>query len=351
MMTDMLAERQQNILVAVIGEYISTAEPVGSRTIARKYDFGISSATIRNIMADLEDLGFLIQPHTSAGRIPTDKGFRSYVDHLESSRRAVENVNSFNIEEMLHAETELGSFMKKATELLSTLSHQAGIVLAPNLKSLVCRHIDFIKLGNSQVLVIFIAESGLVQKRVIRLDEDITQDTLDTTSKLVTTELMGLSLAEIRAKLVCMMETEKAHFDQLFARAIKLSQEFFADETEEGELYVGGTLNMMNQPEFADLEKMKHLFQTFEEKRLLIKILDKCLDDEEEQVKVIIGNENTVADTKDLSFVISSYKYGDRALGVVGIIGPKRMNYAQIIPIVDHTAKAVSRLLTDRLET
>lgn len=353
MSNDMLGERQQKILVAVIGEYIATAEPVGSRTIARKYDFAISPATIRNIMADLEELGLLVQPHTSAGRIPTDQGFRFYVDHLGSSRRSVEAVNSFQIEAVLHAENELGSLMKKATELLSTLSQQASIVLAPNLKSLVCRHIDFIKLSQAQVLVIFISESGLVQKRVIHLPDDISQDTLDQISRLATTELMGLSLSAIRAKLVRMMETEKAHFDQLFARAITLSQEFFADQTDtrESELYVGGALNMMNQPEFADLDRMKALFETFEEKRLLIRILDQCLEDTEDQVKVIIGNENTVVDAKDLSFVISSYKYGDQALGVVGIIGPKRMDYTQIIPIVAHTAQAVSRLLTERRET
>jgi len=348
---DVLGGRQQKILVAVVCEYISTAEPVGSRRIARKYEFGISPATIRNIMADLEDMGFLIQPHTSAGRIPTDKGLRFYVDHLDSSRRSVEEMGFFNIEEMLNVETELGNLMKKATELLSSLSNQAGLVLVPNLKSMVCRHIDFIKLSNSQVLVIFISESGLVQKRAIRLAEDISQDTLDKISKLVTTELMGLSLSEIRAKLVKIMETEKIHFDKLLARAIKLSQEFFSSGTDDSELYVGGTFNMMSQPEFTDLEKMKNLFKTFEEKRLLINILDKCLEDDEEQVKVIIGNESTIADMKDLSFVISSYKYGERTLGVVGIIGPKRMDYVQIIPIVDSTAKVVSRLLTDWMET
>jgi heat-inducible transcriptional repressor len=354
MIQEILGDRQQKILVAVVCEYISTADPVGSRTIARKYDFGISPATIRNIMADLDEMGFLVQPHTSAGRIPTDKGFRFYIDHLDSSRRAAEEINFFTIEEALHAETELGNLMKKVTELLSSLSHQAGVVLVPNLKNMVCRHIDFVKLSNSQVLVIFISESGLVQKRVIRLEEDISQDTLDKVSKLVTAELMGLRLSEIRAKLVEMLETEKAHFDQLFARAVKLSQEFFASETDDSELtelYVGGTLNMMNQPEFADLEKMKNLFRTFEEKRLLIRILDKCLEEEDkERVKVIIGDENIAADVRDLSFVISSYKYGDRALGVVGIIGPKRMDYLQVIPIVDHTAKAISRLLTDRME-
>jgi heat-inducible transcriptional repressor len=348
---DSLGERQQKILIAVICEYISTADPVGSRTIARKYDFGISPATIRNIMADLEDMGFLLQPHTSAGRIPTDKGFRFYVDRLESFRHSVEEVEFLNIEEFLHGENELGNLMRKATELLSELSNQAGVVLAPKLRNLVCRHIDFIRLSNSQVLVIFISESGLVQKRTIRLEEDISQDTLDKVSKLVTTELMGLSLSEIRTKLVRMMETEKAHFDKLLARAIKLSQEFFLGETDDSELYVGGTSNMMDQPEFANLEKMKNLFKTFEEKRLLINILDKCLEDDEKKVKVIIGNESTIADMNDLSFVISSYKYGDRALGVVGIIGPKRMDYMQVIPIVGHTAKAVSRLLTDRMES
>jgi heat-inducible transcriptional repressor len=344
-----IGEREQKVLFAVIAEYIATAEPVGSRTIARKHAFGLSPATIRNIMADLEEVGLLIQPHTSAGRIPTDKGFRLYVDYLENFRQVAEDLTSQNIAEVLHGETELGTLMKKVTELLSALSKQAGVILAPHLKGMVCRHIDFVKLTNSQVLVIFITASGLVQKRVIRLDEDIAQDTLDQISKLVTNELMGLSLIAIRAKLVQMLKTEKMQFDALFASAMILSQQFFAEEAteEQSELYVGGTLNMINQPEFADVEKMKTLFRTFEEKRLLIHILDKCLEDDGEQVKVIIGNENPVADTADLSFVVSSYKYGDRAVGVIGVIGPKRMNYMQVIPIVDYTAKTISRLLSD----
>lgn len=346
-----LAEREQHVLFAVIGEYIATAEPVGSRTIARKYEFGLSPATIRNIMSDLEEIGLLLQPHTSAGRIPTDKGFRVYVDHLEHTRQAFEKLSSSSIEEVLHGETELGTLMKKATEILSALSKQAGVFLAPNLRSMICRHIDFIKLNNSQVLVIFISESGMVHKRTIRLDRDISQDILDKISKLITTELMGLSLSEIRKKLLQMMKTEKAQFDELLSRAIQLSQEFFSDDVEESELYVGGTLNMMSQPEFADVEKMKVLFKTFEEKRLLIDILDKCLDENGEQVKVIIGNENPIVSTQDLSFVISSYKSGERTLGVVGVVGPKRMNYMHVIPIVEHTAKTVSRLLTDRIET
>lgn len=345
-----LSDRQQNILFAVICEYISTAEPVGSRTISRKYDFNLSAATIRNIMADLEDIGLLLQPHTSAGRIPTDQGFRFYVDHLENSRKMTVDLRALKIDEALYTESGLGNLMKKATELLSSLSHQAGLVLAPNLKSMICRHIDFIKLSNSQVLVIFISESGLVHKRAIRLEEDISQDILDKISKLVTTELMGLSLSEIRKKLVSMMETEKARFDQFLARAIKLSQEFFAEEIEESEVYIGGTFNMMSQPEFADIEKMRVLFKTFEEKRLLINILDKCLEEGNTDVKVIIGNEHSDEDTKDLSFVVSSYTYGERTLGVIGVVGPKRMNYMHVIPIVDYTAKTVSRLLTDRMD-
>ncbi|PIE35061.1 heat-inducible transcription repressor HrcA [candidate division KSB3 bacterium] len=347
----MLDDRQSKILIAVVCDYITTADPVGSRTIARKYGFGLSPATIRNIMADLEDMGFLTQPHTSAGRVPTDRGFRFYVDRLDLFQKSLEELTSSQIEGVLHSETELGNLIKKATDLLSQLSNQAGLVLGPNLKNTICRHIDFIKLNNSQVLVIFIAESGLVHKRVIVLEEEISQDVFDKMSKLITTELMGLSLAKIRAKLVGMMENEKSQFDHLYAQAIKLSQQFFDDEDQdESELYVGGTFNMISQPEFMDVEKMRHLFKAFEEKRLLIHILDECLGEDPDGTRVIIGEENLVDDMQDLSFVLSSYKYGDRSLGVIGIIGPKRMNYTQVIPIVEYTANTVSRLLTERIE-
>lgn len=346
-----LEERQSKVLIAVVCGYIATAEPVGSRTIAKKYELGVSPATIRNIMADLDEMGFLVQPHTSAGRIPTDKGFRFYVDHLEKTKTALEEMTSLNIEQVLHTEPELGHLMKKTSDVLSQLSRQAGLVLAPKLKHTVCRHIDFIRLHNSKILVIFISESGLVHKRVIFLDEEISQDVLDKISRLITNELMGLSLSEIRQKIATIMKTEKTQFDHFLARAIKLSQQFFLDEVEEDELYVGGTFNMMNQPEFADVEKMRQLFKAFEEKRLLIRILDKCFHDEDEQPIVLIGEENHIEDMKDLSLVLSSYKYGERALGVVGIIGPKRMDYTQVIPIVEYTAKTVSRLLTERGES
>lgn len=352
---DHLADREQQILFAVIGEYITTAEPVGSRTISRKYEFGLSPATIRNIMADLEDAGFLLQPHTSAGRIPTDKGFRLYVDYLEHTRDTFNELAAPSLEHILNGGSELSTLMKKATEILSALSKQAGVFLAPNLRSVICRHIDFIKLHASQVLVIFISESGMVHKRTIRLDSDASQELLDKISKLVTSEFMGLTLAEIRAKLVTMMTSEKSRFDALLTQALTLSQAFFSndlsDDADDSELYVGGTLNMMSQPEFADIEKMKSLFKTFEEKRVLINILDKCLDENDEQVKVIIGNESALANTQDLSFVMSSYKSGERILGVVGVVGPKRMNYIQVIPIVEQTAKIVSRVLTERADT
>jgi heat-inducible transcriptional repressor len=346
-----LEGRQSNILVAVVCNYISTAEPVGSRTIARKYDFGISPATIRNIMADLEESGFLAQPHTSAGRVPTDKGFRFYVDHLDRSLQSLEDFVSFNIEDILHNEAELGNMMKKTTDLLSRLSHQAGLMLAPNLKNTVCRHIDFIKLNNSQTLVIFISESGHVHKRVIRLSEDIPQDTFDQMSRLITNELMGLSLTKIRSKLMGMLNAEKSQFDALYARAVKLSQQFFDEEDDDSELYLGGTFNMMNHPEFADVEKMKALFQAFEEKRILLSVIDKCLEEDLKGAKVIIGEENSIADMQDLSFVLSSYNYGERSLGVVGIIGPKRMDYTQVIPMVEYTARTISRLLTNQIES
>lgn len=346
-----LEERQNKVLVAVVCTYISTAEPVGSRTIAKKYDIGVSSATVRNIMADLDEMGFLVQPHTSAGRIPTDKGFRFYVDHLEKTQKTLEEIMSLNIEQVLHTESELGNLMKKTSDVLSQLSNQAGLVLAPKLKHTVCRHIDFIRLHSSKILVIFISEAGLVHKRVIMLEEKISQDVLDKISKLITEELIGLSLSEIRTKLVKMMKTEKLQFDHLFAQAMKLSQQFFLDDVEEDELYVGGTFNMMNQPEFADIEKMKLLFKAFEEKRLLIHILDQCLDEGDDQAIVLIGEENHIKGMKDLSLVLSSYRYGERALGAVGIIGPKRMDYTQIIPIVEYTAKTISRLLTERGES
>ncbi len=338
-----LTDREREVLRVIIQDYISSAEPVGSRSIARKYGFRLSPATIRNVMADLAQLGFLAQPHTSAGRVPTDLGYRFYVDSL-MDRRPLSRAEEGMIERQLRLLGEVEDLMREATKLLSGLSRSVGLVLAPRVDQLTVKRIEFVHLSAERVLVILIATSGQVHHKMVILDEVIPQEELNKIARLLNTLVEGLSLSGVRQLLVKRMAEEKAMYDELLRRALELGQKSFAEETE-GEVYIGGTANFMHQPEFADIEKMRSIFAAFEEKSKLVKILDRCLV--LEGLTIIIGSENVVPELQDLSLVTAPYWCGEHLLGTLGVIGPTRMEYSKIVPLVDFTAKLVSRHLTE----
>lgn len=341
-----LSERNKAILLAIVHSHIATAEPVGSRTVSKNYDLGLSPATIRNTMADLEEMGLLAQPHTSAGRIPTDQGYRVYVDNLVNipplSKAETKHIDQ-SLKENL---TEFAQIMETTSKMLSVISRQAGLVFLPKLSSSVFKHIEFIRMRSNQALAIFVTESGLVHNKIIELDEDISQDKLESISHYLNQEFAGMTLREIRHRVQEMMRKEKEEYDNLLKKAIQLSQRTFSDQTDlAGEIYLGGTVNILDQPEFAsNIEKMKAIFKAFEEKSNLIKLLDKCI--EGEGIRILIGSESMIEEMQDCSLVTHAYKFGDKTVGTLGIIGPKRMEYPRIIAIVDYTAKAVSRLLS-----
>ncbi len=339
-----LTARQREVLRTVIQDYIHTAEPVGSRRVARQYGFRLSPATIRTIMADLVELGYLAQPHTSAGRIPTDLGYRYYVDSLMDRRplsRAEENI----IEKRFRpARGEVEGLMRETTRVLSSLSRSVGVVLAPRWDHLAVRRIEFVQLSGGRILVILIAKSGQVQHKVVTIDETIPKEELNRIARLLN-ELLeeGKTLSQVRQLLVRKMSEEKALYDELLRKAFTLSQK----SLEEGEVYIGGTTNIMGQPEFTDIEKMRAIFAAFEEQSKLVKILDQCLA--HEGLTITIGLENRVLELQGVSLVTAPYWCGDELLGALGVIGPTRMEYSKIIPLVDFTAKLVSRYLTEQV--
>ncbi|MFQ5881940.1 MAG: heat-inducible transcriptional repressor HrcA [Candidatus Methylomirabilales bacterium] len=339
-----LTERQREVLRAIIQDYISSAEPVGSRSVARRYGFRLSPATIRNIMADLADLGYLAQPHTSAGRVPTDLGYRFYVDSL-MDRRPLTRAEEGVIEKRFRpVRGELEELMREATKLLSGLSRSVGVVLAPRMDQLVVKRIEFVHLSGERILVVLITKSGQVQHKMVVLDEVILQEELNKIARLLNTLLEGMTLSRVRQLLVKKMAEEKAMYDELLCRALKLGQKSFEGEAE-GEVYIGGTANIMHQPEFADIEKMRSIFAAFEGKSKLVKILDQCLV--REGLAIIIGSENAVRELQRLSLVTAPYWCSEDLLGTLGVIGPTRMEYSKIIPLVDYTARLVSRYLTE----
>lgn len=341
-MTQTLTDRDREVLEAIITDYIQSAEPVGSRTVSKKSEIRLSAATIRNVMADLEEMGFLTQPHTSAGRVPTDRAFRFYVDSILEVRKLT-SVDRDRIEMGFQDEgMDKNEIMKRASSLLSLLSRQTGVILAPRFGSNIFKHIEFIKLREKTILVIIVCKSGEVQNKLIESDEHMSQDELDKYSRYLTEIMGGLNLVEAKRKILDEMKKEKVLFDKLMYRALQLSQKALEDEGG-GDLYIEGKTNILQSPEFADLEKMRTLLQAFEEKTKIVKLLDKALL--AEGMQIFIGAENEFNEMKDCSMIAAPYSRENFTLGTLGIIGPTRMDYPGIIPIVDYTARIVGKIL------
>ncbi len=341
----MLNARQREVLRAIVVDYIRTAEPVGSRTIARKYGFALSPATIRNIMADLEESGYLAQPHTSAGRIPTDRGYRLYVDSL-MSRRALRVEEVQRIEPGVGPATgEVEDLLREAGKLLSALSPYVALVMAPRFAENRFRRVEFVTLTRDRVLVILLADTGHVHHKVVAVDEEIPQDRMDALARDMSDLLQGHTLQEVRDLLITRMAEDKALYDRLLARVLRLGARALEGEAE-GEVYVAGAAHLADQPEFADIAKMKKLFAAFEEKSKLVKILNECLSGAE--IKIFIGSELPVRGIQDLSVIAAPYRQGDRPLGALGVLGPTRMDYGRALALVQTTANLLTRALSEQ---
>jgi heat-inducible transcriptional repressor len=340
-MNDILSERSRQILEAVIDDYIRTAEPVGSRTVTRRHGLALSPATVRNVMSDLEEMGFLSSPHTSAGRVPTDKAFRFYVDSLLQIR-AITEIQQEEIRRQYQVPgRDVGEILKETSRILSSISNYIGIVVAPRFAANVFRQIEFVKLCGKRILVILVSESGIVQNRVIEADEDLSSEDLVRMTNYLNDLLHGLTISEVKARIVREMEDEKVRYDKLLTRALKLSEVTLEESA--ADVFIEGQVNILEQPEFADVERMKEIFHTFEEKSQLINLLDCCM--KADRVNIFIGSENFLSRMNQMSVITASYASGPNTLGVLGVIGPTRMGYDRVIPIVDYTARMLSELL------
>jgi len=337
-----MEERNKQILTSVINEYVLTAEPVGSRKLAKKYNINLSSATIRNVMSDLEDMGLLHQPHTSAGRIPTEKALRFYVNSILKVKDLKLREKDRIRKRYQFSELEASAIIKQTSEVLSVLSHQMSIISAPKIIGTVLKHIEFIKISTNRILVIFVSQSGFVQNRIVEDKEDISQDELDKYTNYLGDILVGISLEEVREKLDEEMQKEKITYDRLLSKALQLSKKALAEELEP-ELYLGGKINLLESPEFSEVGRMKTLLQALEEKNLLLTLLDKTMD--AEGVQIFIGSEVQLSDMQTLSIITSPYRQGKNVVGALGIIGPTRMDYLKLIPIVEYSAQLVTEFL------
>jgi len=340
-MAEQLSDRAKRILEAVIEDYIATAEPVGSRSITRNHELALSPATVRNVMSDLEEMGLLTSPHTSSGRIPTDKAYRLYVNSiLEVKHIARDNRQEIQRRCRL-AGKDMGQVLKETSRLLSTTSSYMGVVMAPRLAANVFHQIEFVKLSSRRILAIMVSQNGTVQNRLIQTEEEIVQEDLVRMANYLNELLQGLTIAQVRERLLQEMQSEKVRYDSMMSKALSLSEQTIS--TDGPELFIEGQANILEQPEFADAAKMREIFRTFEQKSLLLDLLDRSM--QAEGVHIFIGSESHLLKMESMSLITSTYMTGKDTVGVLGVIGPTRMGYGRVIPIVDYTAKLISRLL------
>jgi heat-inducible transcriptional repressor len=338
-----LDERNREVLKSLIQLHIATGEPVGSENLSRVLTRSLSPATIRNIMADLEKMGYLDHPHTSAGRMPTDEGYRVYVDCL-MSHEPLPPKDAAAIESGIgRSESSTHQVMENASQILSRLSRNAGFVLMPDIAKAAFMHVDLVRLPQPKILVVMVSRTGLVTNKLIEVDEEISQEELQACANYLNAHFAGMTLAAIRARLLEMMGEDKALYDSLLKHVVSVGERAFAGQDEGGRVYLDGTSNILDQPEFDDVDRMRTLFKTFEEKGRLVRILNACISGD--GLRVIIGHENPDPNLRDLALVTAGYPLeGDAGFGL-GVMGSTRMQYAHVIAIVDHVARAVGKAL------
>jgi heat-inducible transcriptional repressor len=338
--TDILeTDRTRKILAAIVQEYVTSAEPVGSGTLARRYGFDVSPATIRNTMADLEEMGYLSQPHTSAGRVPTSKAFRYYVDSILDVRRLTPYERK-SIRRSYHLYAlNMNQALRETCRILSAASNYLGLVIAPRMSEMRFKHIQFVRLAPFQVLAIFVTTTGVIHSKSLEMEEDLDQGYLDKMTRYLGTVLSGLTLLQVKNRILEEMQQEKTAYDKLMQRALKLGKRALAD-TDDRELFVEGAARILEAPEFSNIEKMKNLLEALEEKGFLLKLLEKSF--QTTGVQLVIGTEFDHQEMEDCTLVTASYGSLDSPQGTVGVIGPVRMNYSRVIPLVNYTAELLT---------
>jgi heat-inducible transcriptional repressor len=342
-----LSPRDREILRDIILTYLLSGEPVSSRAVSKQGRLGLSAATIRNVMADLEEWGYLMHPHTSAGRLPTPAAYHLFIDSMMEARPLPARERRY-IHGTLSATTHTDGeqLMEVATRLLSELSQQVGIVVTPALGDTVLQAIEFVPVAPRKVLCVVVSASGFVDNKVIETDEEITREDLLRISNYLTEHFTGKSLREVRERLLRLMVEERVMVDRMLARAIDLAREGLALESGR-EVLVDGASTLLARPELSDVQRVRRMFEAFTDKARLVKLLNRCLDGG--GMRVLIGDDSDLTSELDFSLVASPYGSGDHPLGILGIFGPSRMQYQKVIPLVHYLSETLSRALAGEL--
>jgi heat-inducible transcriptional repressor len=337
-----LDKREQKVLQAIIHHYISTGKPVGSKVLTRHYNFDLSSATIRNIMAKLEKTGYLGHPHTSAGRVPTDAGYRFYVDRLVQIQKLAHEEASLIQHEYETHRREVEKIMQQTSRMLSMLSNYTAFVLPPLLKATTFKRIELIYLERKKILVLFITDADFVKHKIVELSEEIEPELLQKASNYFNQELTGLNLGEIKRFISGELNKTRIPDFKLLNFMHKVTRRIFDFDQKES-IYLEGASNIVGHPDFGDYEKIRSVFEIIEERETFSKLLYERMKDN--GVKVLIGKENPCKQMQECSLITSTYKAGTNAVGVLGIIGPKRMEYPKMIALVNFVSKLVNEVL------
>jgi len=327
----MLDDRKLTILNAIIRTYLETGEPVGSRTISKYTDLQLSSATIRNEMSDLEEMGYIIQPHTSAGRIPTDKGYRFYVDQLVNEKtQQVTTLNSL----MIARTNRMEEILKQVVRMLATNTNYTTLISSPSYKGNKVKFIQLSRLNEHQLLNVVVIEGNIVKNHIIDLEEDITEEQVLKLNLLLNTRLNGLTLAEINLGLISNIKQEAGGYTEVVSDVLDTIADVIRAETDENmEIYTSGANNIFRYPELADSSRASQLIGAIEDKSGLADLVKMTQEDKSDEtgIQVYIGEESAVESMKDCSVVTATYDLGDGMQGTIGIIGPKRMDYEKVM--------------------
>ena len=340
-----LSERDRAILKAVILAYVVEAEPVSSRSVAKRSDLGLSPATIRNVMADLADTGYLSQPHTSAGRVPTSAAYHLFIEEMMVGSSLPAPLRRYIRDHLRTPPGDADELMEATTHLLSELSSQVGIVVTPAMGETVLKAVDFVPLSGRRVLCVVVSSGGFVDNKVVETEEPVDRETLVEIGNYLNEHYAGQTLRQIRDRLLSAMGEERVQMDRLMALAIELARSGFDFEASEPRVLHEGTSSLLHQPELADLGRVRQLLDTFANHNHLVHLLNQCIQGA--GVRVTIGEESPLTSALDFSLVATTYGVGDEVLGSLGIFGPSRMEYQKVVPLVHYLGETLSSTLAE----
>ena len=336
---DIIDDRKLKILSAIINDYINTAEPVGSRTIAKKYDLGISSATIRNEMADLEDMGYIEQLHSSSGRKPSDKGYRFYVDQImQISRLSPEEENIIKSQLIDAALFEVDRLVRQATILLSELTKLISVVKTPSVGESRIKSIQLMGIDSFNIVSVIVTDSGLIRNNIIRVNKALSSEVLNKINNLLNARLKNLSINMINLEVINNLKKDLSGYEDIFDAIIPHLYDSLNDKSNNSEVYFEGLTNILNYPEFKDIEKAKEILSFIDDGSNIKNILDS-----KSKISIRIGHENYIKGAKDCSIISAVYSLGERQLGSIGVIGPTRIPYSKVVSILTKVTKELNK--------